>query len=164
MDSTSFLFKQLPICSTPVYLWSVFFPVAWYVNFIILYFAWLSNYLWILYSTARACLSVYKPAFPALITKASYYLFLSSSTVQLRLPLLMSHFFFLFTAAPAACGSPQARSRTGAAAAGLHHSHGNTGSEAASVIYAAARGNARSLTHWVRPGIEPTSSQTPSGS
>ena len=29
----------------------------------------------------------------------------------------------------------------------------------ASVIYTAAYGNARSWTHWVRPGIEPTSSQ-----
>ena len=52
------------------------------------------------------------------------------------------NFFFLFRAAPAAYGSSGARGRIGAVAAGLHHSHSN----------------ARSLTHWVRPGIEPTSS------
>ena len=37
--------------------------------------------------------------------------------------------FFLFTAAPAAYGGSQARGWIGAAAAGLHHSHHNTGSE-----------------------------------
>ena len=31
---------------------------------------------------------------------------------------------------------------------------------ATSVIYAAAKGNARSLTHWAQPGIRPTSSET----
>ena len=35
--------------------------------------------------------------------------------------------FFLFTAAPTACGSSQDRGRMGAAAAGLCHSYGNTG-------------------------------------
>ena len=43
-------------------------------------------------------------------------------------------FYFLFflpfsRAAPAACGDSQARGRIGAVAAGLHHSHGNAGSE-----------------------------------
>ena len=51
-------------------------------------------------------------------------------------------FFFLLSRAPAAYGSSQARGWIGAAASGLHHSHCNTGS----------------LTHWVRPGIEPASS------
>ena len=37
--------------------------------------------------------------------------------------------FYLFRAAPVAYGSSQARGRTGAAAASLHHSQGNTGSE-----------------------------------
>ena len=41
-----------------------------------------------------------------------------------------------------AYGGSQARSRIGAAAASLHRSHSN----------------ARSLTHWERPGIEPASS------
>ena len=38
-------------------------------------------------------------------------------------------FFFLFRATPAAYGSSQARGRTGAVAASLCPSHGNTGSE-----------------------------------
>ena len=41
-----------------------------------------------------------------------------------------------------AYGTSQARDRIGAAAAGLHLSYGNAGS----------------LTHWARPGIEPASS------
>ena len=40
-----------------------------------------------------------------------------------------SPFFFLFMAAPVAYGSSRARGQIGAAAAGLHHSHSNTGSE-----------------------------------
>ena len=36
--------------------------------------------------------------------------------------------FVLFTAAPAAYGSSQARRQIGAAAAGLYHSHSNAGS------------------------------------
>ena len=68
-------------------------------------------------------------------------------------------FFFLFRATPVAYGCSQARVRIGAAsgayttatatqdpshACDLHHTHSNTGSP----------------THWVRPGIEPASSQT----
>ena len=34
------------------------------------------------------------------------------------------------------------------------------GIQATSVTYTAAHGNARSLTHWARPGMEPTSSWT----
>ena len=45
-------------------------------------------------------------------------------------------------AAPAAYGGSQARGLIGAVAAGLCHSHSN----------------ARSLTHWARPGIEPATS------
>ena len=51
-------------------------------------------------------------------------------------------FFFLFRATPATYGSSPARGQVGATAAGLHHSHGNTGS----------------LTHWVGPEIQPASS------
>ena len=45
--------------------------------------------------------------------------------------LMMSHFFsfLLFRTAPAASGSSQARGRIGATAAGLRHSHSNSGSE-----------------------------------
>ena len=45
------------------------------------------------------------------------------------------------------------RDQTGAAAASLHHSPSNTGIWVASTTYAAAGSNARSLTHWVRPGM-----------
>ena len=38
-------------------------------------------------------------------------------------------FFFLFKAAPTAYGSSQTKGWIGAAAAGLHHSHSNSGSE-----------------------------------
>ena len=48
---------------------------------------------------------------------------------------------------------------------GLHHSHSNVGSkphqrwiQATSSTYTAAHSNARSLTHWARPGIKPLSS------
>ena len=42
---------------------------------------------------------------------------------------LLSLLFFFGGASPAAHGSSQARSPLGAAAAGLHHSHSNAGSE-----------------------------------
>ena len=38
-------------------------------------------------------------------------------------------YLFIFRATPSANGSSQARGRIGAAAAGLHHSHSNLGSE-----------------------------------
>ena len=49
-------------------------------------------------------------------------------------------YIFLFMSALVACGSSQARGLIGTA----------------SVAYATACGNARSLTHWTRPGIEPS--------
>ena len=64
----------------------------------------------------------------------------------------LSFFFFFLRAAPVAYGRSQARSQIGAAAASLHHSHNNMGSE---------------LPTWQclilnplreRPGIEPASS------
>ena len=53
-----------------------------------------------------------------------------------------SLFFLLFGAALVAYGGSQARDWIGATDAGLHHHHSSTGSP----------------THWMRPGIEPTSS------
>ena len=53
-------------------------------------------------------------------------------------------FYLLFRAVPTAYGGFQARGRTRAVAAGLHHNHSNAGS----------------LTHWARTGIEPASSWT----
>ena len=43
--------------------------------------------------------------------------------------LLLLLFFCLFRAAPMAYGRSQVRGRIGTAAAGLHHSHSNAGSE-----------------------------------
>ena len=56
-------------------------------------------------------------------------------------------FFCFFRAAPVAYGSPQTRGWIAAMATSQRHSHSN----------------ARSLTHWGRPGIEPASSQIPVG-
>ena len=71
--------------------------------------------------------------------------------------------FFLglfFRAVPAAYGGSQARGLTGAVAAGLHHSHShsNTGSKPRLQPTPRAHSNARSLAHWARPGIKPTTS------
>ena len=64
-------------------------------------------------------------------------------------------FFLLFRAAPEACESSQSkgRIRAPAPAAGLCHSHSNLDPG-----YTTAHGNAGSPTHWVKPGIKPTSS------
>ena len=63
----------------------------------------------------------------------------------------------LFTAVPTAYGSSQARGRTRAVA--TSHSHSSARSQASSVTYTTAHGNAGSLTHWATPELEPASSQ-----
>ena len=69
--------------------------------------------------------------------------------------LFLSFFFFLsFRAAPSAYGGSQARGPVGTGTrvtASWNPSH-------TSVTYSTAHGNARSLTHWARPGIKPASS------
>ena len=59
------------------------------------------------------------------------YRLLQEAALGLGSPTDLFFFFFfcLFRAAPEAYGGSQARGPTGAAAAGPHHSHGNTGSE-----------------------------------
>ena len=59
--------------------------------------------------------------------------------------------FLSFRAALVAYGGSQARSRIGAVATSLGQSH-------SCETYITAHSNARSLTHWARPGIEPVSS------
>ena len=58
------------------------------------------------------------------------------------IPSFLIFFYCYFRATSAACEGSQDRGQIGAVAAGLCHSHSN----------------ARSLTHWVRPGIEPATS------
>ena len=54
-----------------------------------------------------------------------------------------------------AYGGSQARGLISAVAAGLCHSPQQRRIRAASVTYTTVHGNARSLTHGVRPGMEP---------
>ena len=63
-------------------------------------------------------------------------------------------FYLLFRVTPVAYGSSHARGWTGTVAAGLSHSHTMVGSDLSQVC---ELHHARSLTHWVRPGIEPAS-------
>ena len=66
-------------------------------------------------------------------------------------------FFLLFRATPTAYGCSQSSSLIGVTAAGLHHRQ-QLQIRAASVTYTIAHGNAGSLTHCTRPGIEPETS------
>ena len=66
-------------------------------------------------------------------------------------------FLFFFRATPIAYGSSQPRGRIRAVAASLCHSHCNTGSKI-HLHPTPQLTAARSPTHWMRPGIEPTSS------
>ena len=84
------------------------------------------------------------------------------------LALLVWFFFFfffgLFRAVPATCGGSQVRGPIGATAAGLYRScwpipqPQQCGIRVAFGTYATAHRIARSLSHWARPGIHPTSS------
>jgi len=65
--------------------------------------------------------------------------------------------FCLFRATPEAHGGSQARGRIAAVAIGLRHSYSSMGSKPC-LTCTTAHSNARSLTHWARPGIEPESS------
>ena len=67
-------------------------------------------------------------------------------------------YFFVFSrATPEAYGDSHVRGLIGAVAAGLRQNHSNLGSKP-SETYTTAHGNAGSLTHWARPGIEPSTS------
>ena len=86
--------------------------------------------------------------------------FLRFSLVKVFLFLLLFFFFFFVFCLLSFWGHTWGIWRflgwIGATAAGLHHSHSNGGTT--SVTYTTAQGNAGSLTHWVRAGIEPASS------
>ena len=64
-------------------------------------------------------------------------------------------FFFFFRASPTDMEVPSLGVES-ATAASLSHSHSNAG--ATSATHTTAHGNARSLTHWERPGIKSTTS------
>ena len=71
---------------------------------------------------------------------------------------ISEEFFFFFRASPEAYESSQASCQIRAESASLYHSHSNAGSKLCLwPTYTAAHGNARSLIHWVRPGIKPAS-------
>ena len=74
------------------------------------------------------------------ITSHSYHFFL---------------FLFFFSGPPAAYGSSQARDQIGASAEAYTTATATRDLSHIS-IYAAAYSSTRSLTHWVRPGFEPT--------
>ena len=67
-------------------------------------------------------------------------------------------FLFLFRVTPTTHGSFQASGQIRATAVSLCHSHSNVGSEPR--LQPTPQLNAGSLTHWMRPGIDPTSSWT----
>ena len=74
---------------------------------------------------------------------------------------MMNNFFFvfcLFRAIPVAYGASQARGSNWSCSCWLPPQPKQHGIWAASVTYSTAHLNAGSLTHWARPGIEPTSS------
>ena len=82
----------------------------------------------------------------------------SSLTFRTLFHFELFFFFFLFSflrLAPAAFGSTQARGWIKATSTGLYHSQSNVWSEPFLQLHHNS-GNTRSLTHWVRPGIEPT--------
>ena len=79
-----------------------------------------------------------------------FFLFLSLS---LFFPLSLS----LFRATPVPCGGSQARGWIRATGASLCQSHSNARSEP-HLPQLTAHGNAGSLTHWARPGIESATS------
>ena len=81
------------------------------------------------------------------------------------LPLLGFFFFFFFflsfsKAAPAAYGGSPARGLISAVSPGRRPmpEPQQWGIQATSVTHTTAHGNTRSLTHWERPGVEPTTS------
>ena len=66
-------------------------------------------------------------------------------------------FACLFRTAHSAYGSCQAKGQIGVAAAGLHHSHSNTGSKPCLQPIPQLM-DTGSLTYWAKPGFEPVSS------
>ena len=68
------------------------------------------------------------------------------------------YYYFAFQGCTSAYGRSQARGRIGVAAASLHHSHSNAGSEPSLQLTPQLTAMLHPLIHWIRPGIEPISS------
>ena len=103
------------------------------------------------------------PPYNSLVAQIFIFFFASSPVSHWQILSVKSlkislYLFLLFRAAPTVYGSSLARDRIRAATAGLHHSHSNAKIRAMSVIYTTGHSYTGSLTHWVRPGSEPTSS------
>ena len=97
---------------------------------------------------------------PGLVVVALIWALLSLSRLFFSVSILYFFFFFFFglsRAVHVAYGGSQAKGLIGIVAAGLQHSHSNARSELC-LTYTTAHGNARSLTHWPRPGIKTMSS------
>ena len=94
---------------------------------------------------------------PRLNERQLVFQFGSPNTTLLRnLPSLVS---ITFGAAGGLCHPQAYGGRIYAVAAGLCHSHSNMGSELGlRATYTTAQGDTRSLSHWGRPGMDPTSS------
>ena len=96
----------------------------------------------------------------------SFFLCFPFSLLPSLSPSSFFHFFFfflfwvvcLFRAAPEAYGGSQARGWIRTTAAGLCQSPSSEGCEPSSATYTTAHGNAGSLSHCARPGIEPATS------
>ena len=103
------------------------------------------------------CLDFFRKNFLLLLLNPHKSVFDSPMKLYIILLCIVNFFFlfFLFRTIPVPYGSSQTRGQIRATAASLHHSHSNVG-------YVCDlhhnHSNTRSLTHWGRPGIEPTSS------
>ena len=97
-----------------------------------------------------------------LLFKYFFLLLGFSNWIMMLFGMILFCFVFVscfFRAASVAYGSSQARGRIGAAATSLNHSPSNGGSSCVcDLTYTTAPGNAGSLIHWVRPGIQSASS------
>ena len=120
-----------------------------------------------LYLKITSHLAIFRKAYFFTIWLKITYVIFKHTEIQLHIrwnynldPALSHYLFFFFSfvfcllrSTPTAYGDSQARGQIRGIAAGLRHSHSNQ-IWATSVTYTTAHGNARSLTHWVRPGIE----------
>ena len=120
----------------------------------------------ILYMFCYVCFDFQIPCISELLQYLSSSLWLISlSTILTNPSTLLAHgaiSFFIFSlllgSAPVAYESSLPRGPIGAAAVGLCHGHSNSRSDLHLWSNTTSHDNARSLTHWTRPEIQPASS------